>query len=151
MKKNSDWNGKISTSFIQSVLPKITVSQNFISHIIVKKNDISKLLYWAELTRQRNKSNDNDNNKLGSFKISRTLFPLCNSHFFSYFFSTNSFSLLSLTPHFQIRSSLSFFSSGSLHHFFHFNTTPSSFSCKFLNFSYLGTQKYLSFPLFIHY
>ncbi|WJX31379.1 hypothetical protein P8452_19811 [Trifolium repens] len=45
--------------------------------------------------------------------------PIC----FSYFFSTNSFSLLSpLTPHFQIHS----FSllGHSLHHFFHFNTTP---------------------------
>lgn len=101
----------------------------------------------------KNKSNDND--KLGNFKISHFL-QLCNCDFLF----TTLFLLLHQPPFLYFHTpyfpdwilSLNFLLWVTLFIPLHFNTTSSSFSCKFLNFSYLGIQKYLSysFPFFYH-
>jgi len=85
---------------------------------------------------------------LGNFKISHLQLCNCDFLFTTLFLLLHQPPFLCFhTPCFQIGSSLSIFSSGSLF-FFHFT----SFSCKFLNFSYLGIQKYLSFSFpFFYY
>jgi len=101
----------------------------------------------------KNKSNDND--KLGNFKISHFL-QLCNCDFLF----TTLFLLLHQPPFLCFHTPLFPDSTLSLNFLFwvtlflplHFNTTSSSFSCKFLNFSYLGIQKYLSYSFpFLYY